>query len=95
MTESCCHKGRGIGASGRRQDRAWAQDASTNFERESAGLVYCKGARAKPMHCSKGIQARAIRPLKRVPLLDILIRIFLVILEVKWWGGNLQIEKAY
>ena len=48
-------------------------------EMESAGLMYRGGAGAKSMCCGKGIQARAIRPLERAPLLDVSMRICLVV----------------
>jgi len=62
-------------------------------EMEGAELMYREGAGAESMCCGKGIQARAIRPLERVPILDVLRRICLVpwrkdgreeIFELKW-----------
>ena len=46
----------------------------------------CEGVRAESMRCGKGIQVRAIRLLERAPLVDILMKIWLVIPEGRQLG---------
>ena len=46
----------------------------------------CEGVRAKSMRCGKGIQVREIRLLERARLLDILKKIWLVVLEERQLG---------